>query len=802
MKAAASAPGRYLKSIEGGVFRQMIHHIGIRLAVLAACWGMLATLRPDTTSRMWKVIGPGGGGAQFHPTISPHDSSTVLVACDMTGTYITRDGGNTWRMFNLRGTVHFFVFDPLDPQVIYASTGALWRSTDQGRSWELVYPNPSRIVRIRRSDDHAGDILMTAEGDPPAVTALAVDPADSHTLYLAAARGGTTKLLVSADSGGSWQDAATFRKAVRRIYVDPNSPSAERSLYVLGTNCLYVRAGGRWARREAPGVERFVDADAGFRARGGNPLVYALSPSEVFLSSDAGVTWTSGRLPGISAMMRVFAEAWNPQITAVAASPSHPEIAYLSVSGLRAGLRRQFGVAKTTDGGRSWQFVWRAGPAPPENLKDAWMTERFGAGWAGSPFGLGVAPRNPDICYGTDSGRTIRTLDGGKTWEAVYATRLPDGSFTTRGLDVTTNYGVHFDPVDPRRIFISYTDIGLFRSENGGQSWMSSTAGVPRPWVNTTYWIEFDPDVRGRAWGVMSGVHDLPRAKMWHRRPPQTYDGGVCLSEDGGRTWKVSSDGMPETAATHILLDPKSPPQARVLYVAAFGRGVYKSADGGRRWSLKNHGISESEPFAWRLAQDHSGVLYVVIARRGSDVPPYTHVDGALYRSTDGAGHWERLSLPEGVNGPNGLAIDPLDPKRLYLAAWGRPHPNGAVNGGVFLSTNAGKSWRRVLEKDQFIYDVTVDARRSSVLYACGFSSSAWRSVDRGNTWQRIRGYNFKWGHRVIPDPAHSKMIYITTFGGSVWHGPAAGDPEALEDIVTPEVAYTNSAGRASRKPD
>ena len=35
------------------------------------------------------------------------------------------------------------------------------------------------------------------------------------------------------------------------------------------------------------------------------------------------------------------------------------------------------------------------------------------------------------------------------------------------------------------------------------------------------------------------------------------------------------------------------------------------------------------------------------------------------------------------------------------------------------------------------------------------------------------RGYNFKWGHRVIPDPADAAKIYITTFGGSVWHGPA-----------------------------
>ena len=51
----------------------------------------------------------------FNPTVSPHDKNTVLVSCDMTGAYITHDGGQSWRMFNLRGRVRFFAFDPIDP---------------------------------------------------------------------------------------------------------------------------------------------------------------------------------------------------------------------------------------------------------------------------------------------------------------------------------------------------------------------------------------------------------------------------------------------------------------------------------------------------------------------------------------------------------------------------------------------------------------------------------------------------------------------------------------------------------------
>jgi photosystem II stability/assembly factor-like uncharacterized protein len=130
------------------------------------------------------------------------------------------------------------------------------------------------------------------------------------------------------------------------------------------------------------------------------------------------------------------------------------------------------------------------------------------------------------------------------------------------------------------------------------------------------------------------------------------------------------------------------------------------------------------------------------------------------------------------------VAVDPKDPQRLYLAVWGRNEHDGAKDGGIYLSTDAGATWRNVLAKDQHIYDVTLDPRHPELAYATGFESSAWRSTDRGETWERIRGYNFKWGHRVILDPIDSKLIYITTFGGSVWHGPAAGDPKAPEDIT------------------
>ncbi|PYQ46720.1 MAG: hypothetical protein DMF78_25645 [Acidobacteria bacterium] len=142
------------------------------------------------------------------------------------------------------------------------------------------------------------------------------------------------------------------------------------------------------------------------------------------------------------------------------------------------------------------------------------------------------------------------------------------------------------------------------------------------------------------------------------------------------------------------------------------------------------------------------------------------------------------MALPAGTNGPNGLAADPGDPRRLYLAAWGVATPGGDTGGGIFLSTDAGATWTSVLPQSQHVYDVTIDPRDGSTVYASGFDQAAYRSADRGLTWTRLRGFNFKWGHRVIPDVADPSKVYVTTFGGSVWHGPATGDPAAVEDVV------------------
>src|SRR5579864_3761113 len=478
----------------------------------------------------FKIIGPGGGGAMFHPTVSPHDPDTVLVSCDMTGAYITHDGGKSWRMFNLRDVVQFFVFDPLDKNVIYAQSNGLWRSEDQGETWNLIYPQPSSVKSVKMSSDHSDEEII-AEPDPlGSITAMAIDPADSKVFYVAAGdrKKGPFGLFLSRDAGQIWTKEADLPDLANKLWVNPSSPRNERTLLVAGSHFIAEKNSSGMKKIPAPPAKAFTDISAGFN-KNGKPVIYVIGDESAYASENEGTTWRKAVLgPG------------NGKMRAIATSFHNPDTAYVSYNSLEEGAIKWLGVAKTTDAGRNWLPVWKENSdptaKPAANIHDAWITERFGADWGENPLALTVADQDANVSYGTDLGRTMRTTDGGANWVAVYSRRSGENAWTSTGLDVTTTYGYHFDPFDHNRQFISTTDIGLFRSEDGGESWVSSTQGVPKDWMNTTYWIVFDPAVKGRVWSVNSWTHDLPRPNMWRKKGIGKYRGGVCISNDGGKT--------------------------------------------------------------------------------------------------------------------------------------------------------------------------------------------------------------------------------------------------------------------------
>lgn len=767
-----------------------------------------------TANKSWSIIGPGGGGTHYFPTISPHNSDIVLTCSDMTGAYIAYDNCRTWREFNLRIRVDAFLFDPVDPDIIYAGSTGLFRSEDCGKTWRLVLPSPERVVEEIMVGDEADNRYITDDGWPGGkIQTIYVDPEQNSHIYTGVnPHGGLIDVKQTAsleklyvyysDNGAkSWKQLEGVAGArIICFFADPLSSKENRKVYAISDTGVYsgfVNEGRLKLVGKPEQAESLTYAACGMNKATGRSVFYVTTSAKwvdgvfhtgVYKSNDYGISWVelnnglaedvagpeTGKLPGYKLLSA--ADDAGVVYTSVNRFPG--------LGGEEKELTEYSGIFKSEDEGETWKWALKGiDDGVTNSQRDGWREREIGRFRVGPPSGMGICPTNPDICYATDSMTIYRTMNSGGSWEQVYCDMQPDGTAKGRGMEVTTAYGVHFDPFDEDHIVISYTDIGMFDSLNRGRSWRHAVNGVPRQWRNTGYWMVFDPDVKGRAWSVWGYSHDLPRGKMFEGDNLGHFDmrpGGICKTEDGLETWKLSYEGMPENSvSTHIILDPSSPAGKRTLYAATIESGIYKSTDDGHTWTQKINGLGQNL-FAWRLVQLPDGTLYVILCRGKRDG---SLLDGEVYKSVDGAEHWEKVTLPEGVNAPNDLVFDPSNPARMYLACWPRIINGRNYYGGVYATDDGGKSWHCIFDQTAHAYGLTVDEKNPSTVYMVSFDSAAYRSDDKGRTWSKLGGCNFKWGHRVVIDPANRDMIYITTYGSSVWYGPAQGIEGAFEDI-------------------
>ncbi|HEY4122527.1 MAG TPA: hypothetical protein VGM56_31905 [Byssovorax sp.] len=710
---------------------------------------------------VWTRLGPGGGGATFCPTVSPLDPERVAVASDMTGAYVSIDGGVSWRIANLRAPVRAFAWDYAARDTLYAASIGLFRSRDAGATWQLVQPDPARVRGVRMRGDHADEELaLDGPPGPMLVTALACDPRANESLVLGASLGLQHGLFASSDGGATITLLAVCPAAVTRVAVDPRSPEGPaRVVAVAGAHVVVVEPG---ATKVHAGAVELDDAAIVFPA-GASPRVYACAKGKgALVSNDAGATFTALDV----------GEGAACEVRAVASSDRDPSVAYASFSDLGGSAAGARGVARTRDAGRSFQHVWRESRAPSPAVDDGWLSERFGATWGENPVALGVAPGDAQRVYATDMGRVLRTRDGGRVFRAVYTRRAWAGGYATTGLDVTNAHAIAFDPRDPRVVLLGLSDVGLFRSDDGGGAWRSATTnGVPDAWVNTTYAIAFDLEERGRVLAAMSDTHDLPRPKMWRTSRVASFQGGVCESRDGGVSFRAVT-GLPSAAATHVLAA-----HGGSAAVACFGRGVFISR-GGRAFEDASLGLPD-EPLVYRLAHDARGALWAVLVRRTEDARPGSPEAGALYRAERPGERFERVALPADVSAPNGVAVDPNDARNVIVACWSRDADDDGPpeGGGVLFTRDGGATWTRSRTLERFAFDVTIDPRIPGRAYLAGFSSRVHRSDDGGASFAPIDGFDFKWAQRVALDLQDPSRVWVCTFGGGLWTGPADGAP-------------------------
>jgi len=91
--------------------------------------------------------------------------------------------------------------------------------------------------------------------------------------------------------------------------------------------------------------------------------------------------------------------------------------------------------------------------------------------------------------------------------------------------------------------------------------------------------------------------------------------------------------------------------------------------------------------------------------------------------------------------------------------------------GVIFMSEDNGKTWTSIFDKNQYVYDVTVDLYHKGRVYCNTFNRAAYRSDDYGKNWKKLKDYDFHWGQRAIVDRNNPEKVFLTTFGSSVWHG-------------------------------
>ncbi|MEA2172684.1 MAG: hypothetical protein QOD00_276 [Blastocatellia bacterium] len=193
------------------------------------------------------------------------------------------------------------------------------------------------------------------------------------------------------------------------------------------------------------------------------------------------------------------------------------------------------------------------------------------------------------------------------------------------------------------------------------------------------------------------------------------------------------------------------PNQPNVFYVGVNNGGVWKTTDYGRTWTP----IFDEQPTgsigALAVAPSNPDIIYVG-SGEGLQRPDLSTGDG-IYKSTDAGKTWQHLGLRDAQQ-IGAIIVDPRNPDRLFVAVLGHPYgPN--EERGVFRSTDGGRSFQKVLYKDENTGAIALvfDPDNRQIIYADlwasrqgpwengawqGPGSGLYKSTDGGTTWRQL----------------------------------------------------------------
>jgi photosystem II stability/assembly factor-like uncharacterized protein len=229
--------------------------------------------------------------------------------------------------------------------------------------------------------------------------------------------------------------------------------------------------------------------------------------------------------------------------------------------------------------------------------------------------------------------------------------------------------------------------------------------------------------------------------------------GGLWKTTNRGITFTPIFDDYTFTLCC-VVVDPKD---SNIVWLgtgennsqrsAHFGDGVYKSTDAGKTW--KRVGLEKSEHIGKILIDPrNSNVVYVA-----SQGPLFSEGgDRGLYKTTDGGATWNAVLSISKDTGISDIVFDPKNSDIIFASAYQRRRQvgqmiGGGPEGGIFKTTNAGKTWTRLSKGlptgDMGRVGLAIDGRKNpatvfALIDAKRPESGFFRSDDGGNSWARI----------------------------------------------------------------
>jgi photosystem II stability/assembly factor-like uncharacterized protein len=302
-------------------------------------------------------------------------------------------------------------------------------------------------------------------------------------------------------------------------------------------------------------------------------------------------------------------------------------------------------------------------------------------------------------------------------------------------------YSLLVDPLAPTTLYVA-TQVGLFKSVNGGTLWKVSEKGV----FDTIHVLTFDPLSSSVIYGG-------------------TSKGRVYKSTDGGESWNVLNNGLPSKEIRAVAVSPAS---SKTLYAGIFGEGMFRSIDGGENWVAINSGLASK------------GVTCLVIDSVNPNIL-YAGTTEGVFKSLNGGEAWGPMNIGfvDSFN-VSWLVMDPTSPITLYA---------GMVDDGVFKTVTGGIIWTELIGPMAPLNATFLTFSRSApfILYATTLANGVFRSLDGGASWVPFNTGGRPSGTfgKIFFDPLTPSILYGGGINGVLKSVDAGNHWEEINEGIT-----------------